>query len=479
MASTTVTLGAVAGAVQVSAAVVGTAGGGTAAVVFHATANAAEPDSTAPANVYNPDWTEATHGKVAPDYLAVFPQNVVNTLEITMTPAQWAGIRADMTALYGFDFGQRLNAGGGFPEDDPAYIAVSLRHNGKLWKKVGYRLKGNSTLSSAWGSGNYKLPFRLKLNEWEDAYPAIKNQRFYGFKELSFSPGRSDPSLIREKSTADILRMAGIPAAQTAFYRVYVDFGAGLKYCGVYTMVEVIDDTMVKSQFGEDKGNIYKPESPLRGFTEGDFEKKNNKTSDFDDVRNFIVALNSSLRTTNPAQWRSNLEAVFDVDHFLKWLAVNNAIVNWDSYGTMPHNYYLYNSPSKHLTWIPWDHNEAMLFSPGITGVINAGPNVRGLSLTMNEVSNSWPLIRNLIDDPVYLAKYREHLKTFNATVLGSGSVDAMLDRYTAMITPYVTGPDGEQPGYTYTTPSAFAAALPGLKAHLANRKSLVSSFVP
>ncbi|MES2340275.1 MAG: CotH kinase family protein, partial [Pseudomonadota bacterium] len=45
-----------------------------------------------------------------------------------------------------------------------------------------------------------------------------------------------------------ILRMAGVPAAQTAFYRVFIDFGAGLKYCGVYTMVEVIDDTMVKDQ---------------------------------------------------------------------------------------------------------------------------------------------------------------------------------------------------------------------------------------
>ena len=124
-----------------------------------------------------------------------------------------------MVQLYGFDFGGRSNAGGGFPDDDPDYVAIAVKYNGKSWKKAGFRLKGNSTLASAWGSGNYKLPFRLKMNEFEDSYPAIKNQRFYGFKELSFSPGRSDPSLIRDKSAADILRMAGVPAARTAFYR--------------------------------------------------------------------------------------------------------------------------------------------------------------------------------------------------------------------------------------------------------------------
>ncbi len=142
------------------------------------------------------------------------------------------------------------------------------------------------------GPGIYKLPFRLNFDKFEDVFPGIKNQHFYGFKELSFSPSFRDQSLMREKVTPDIFRLAGIPAAQTAFYRVYIDFGSGLKYCGVYTVVEIPDDNMIKEQFGEEKGNIYKPESKLTGFILKEFDKKNNETAaDYSDVIAFISAL--------------------------------------------------------------------------------------------------------------------------------------------------------------------------------------------
>jgi spore coat protein H len=75
-------------------------------------------------------------------------------------------------------------------------------------------------LRLAWQQGNYKLPIRLNFDEFEDKFIAITNQHFYGFEEMTFSPGAKDPSLIREKATSDIFRMAGIPAARTAFYRV-------------------------------------------------------------------------------------------------------------------------------------------------------------------------------------------------------------------------------------------------------------------
>lgn len=216
------------------------------------------PEETTPNHVGLSDWTDETHGKKADaNYSVVFPQDNVNSLEIRMTKDDWTAIRTDMKALKGSDFG--AGGGGGGPggvntTTEPRYVAVSMKFNGKEWYKVGFRLKGNSSLSSIWRAGIYKLPFRLKMDEFEDQYPAILDQRFYGFKELSMSPAFKDNSLIREKVTADIFRMAGIPAAQTAFYKVYIDFGEGLKYCGVYTMLETIEDEMLKAQFGEDKG---------------------------------------------------------------------------------------------------------------------------------------------------------------------------------------------------------------------------------
>lgn len=434
----------------------------------------------------NPDWTEASHGNgVVPDYATIFPQDKVNTLEITMTAQEWQSIQTDMLAIVGSSFGVGANAGPGqnggpqgggggqagqFSTEDPAYVALPVKFNGKTWTKVGFRLKGNSSLSSAWSAGIYKLPFRLNFDKFEDDYPEIKNQRMYGFQELSLSPGFNDYSLIREKAASDIFRMAGVPAAETAFYQVYIDFGSGKKYCGVYTMVEVIDDTMVESQFGEDQGNIYKPESTFQTFVQSEFEKKNNKTAaDYSDVQAFVTALNASNRSTDAANWRTNLEKTFNVDHFLKFLAVNNTIVNWDTYGAMAHNYYLYQAPTKKLTWIPWDHNESMT-STGRSAV----------SLGITEVRNTWPLLRYVADDPVYFARYKQYVKDFSETVFTTSRMSALFDHYTALISPYAIGPTAtETAKYSYLLNSAsFTSALPALKTHVAGRQTAVTSFL-
>jgi len=438
--------------------------------------------------VANSDWTEESHGdETDPNYAVAFSQTDVKTMEITMTAADWQSIRTDMTSKFGGDFGASSNSGapgngmgngaGNFGTDDPAYIALPIKINGKLWDKVGFRLKGNSSLSSAWRSGIYKLPFRLKFDKFEDEYPIIKNQRYYGFQELSMSPGYSDNSLLREKIVADVFRQAGVPAAQTAFYRVYIDFGSGKKYCGVYTMVEIIDDTMVKTQFGEKKGNIYKPESTLQTFVHDQFEKKNNEdAADYSDVQVFINALNATNRTSDAVSWRSNLEKTFNMDQYLKYLAVNNTIVNWDSYGAMAHNYYLYNSPTAKLTWIPWDHNMSMTNTSG--GGANAGGS-KAVSLAMTEVGTGWPLIRYVAQDPVYYAKYKEYVKTFTATVFTTANMNAILDKNYNLIAPYVIGAEQEQKPYSYLTSTAdFTSALTALKNHVVTRNQAVNAFL-
>lgn len=388
-----------------------------------------------------------------------------------MTKDDWTAIRTDMKALKGTDFGAGGGgggAGGVNTTTEPRYVAVSMKFNGKEWYKVGFRLKGNSSLSSIWRAGIYKLPFRLKMDEFEEQYPEILDQRFYGFKELSMSPAFKDNSLIREKVAADIFRMAGIPAAQTAFYKVYIDFGDGLKYCGVYTMLETIEDEMLKAQFGEDKGNVYKPESNFTTFNQTQFEKKNNEDlADWSDIQATITALNAPIRTSNPAQWRTNLEKVFNVDHFIKWLAVNTTMVSWDTYGAMAHNHYLYNHSSKKLTWIPWDNNEALTSNARV-------------QLSLAGVAASWPLIRYIADDAIYYQKYKTYVKDFNDNVFTTAKMNALFDKNTNLISPFVNGTEKEQAPYSnLTNTTSFTAALPSLKQHVVARNQAVVNFIP
>jgi len=96
----------------------------------------------------------------------------------------------------------RGNGGGGAVDiikGDPIWVKSTVKFNGKEWKNVGFRLKGNSSLQGAWGSGIYKLPFKLEFDQFEDEIPSVKDQRFYGFKEFSMSPGYSDNSLMKDK----------------------------------------------------------------------------------------------------------------------------------------------------------------------------------------------------------------------------------------------------------------------------------------
>ncbi len=446
------------------------------AVLFSCDSGINDTDNAIPEDINFPvpDWTEATHGKSNdPDYSIVFNQTQVNSVEIVMTASDWTTIREDMVEKIGYTFGSGnvTTAGpGGFTSEDPVYVPVSLKFNGIEWYKVGFRLKGNSSLSSSWRAGIYKLPFRLKFDEYEDTYPQITDQRFYGFKELSMSPGAKDNSLIREKVGADIFRMAGIPAAQTSFYAVSIDFGEGLTYCGVYTMVEVIDDTMVDHFYGAATGNIYKPESTFKSFSASEFEKKNNEAeNDYSDVENTIALLNSTLRTTNAPQWRSSLEDLFNVDHFVKWLAVNNTIENWDTYGNMAHNYYLYNDQDKGLTWIPWDHNESLT---------STGRNA--LSLPLSGITGNWPLIRYVIDDPVYLEAYKAYVEEFTGNTFTTEKMNALFEYHHNLISPYVSGPLGiEQGKYTQlSATSAFPGTLSELKQHVTKRRQAVDEYL-
>jgi len=170
-----------------------------------------------------------------------------------------------------------------------------------------------------------------------------------------------------------------------------------------------------------------------------------------------------------------------DVDHFLKWLAVNTAMVNWDSYGTHAKNFYMFNHPTRKLVWIPWDLNMSMLSNPGVvepTGPEGGGVKWSGLSLSLSEVTPAFPLIRYVIDDPVYAARYKAHMKTFITNIFTESAMDALFNKYHALVSPHIVGANGEQPGYRLYTPEAFLAALEPLKAHVRNRRALVVPYV-
>lgn len=421
------------------------------------------------------DWSSSSHSNDAdPDYDIVFPQDAVNRIDIVISSTNWDVMLDDMTMNYG-SFGSRANGPANDSDDNPIYVPCSLFFNNIQWYQIGLRFKGNSSLKTSWSSGIWKLPLRLNIDRFEDEYPEINNQRFYGFKELSLANNYDDESLIREKVAPEIFRGIGVPAPQTAFYRVYIDYGDGPIYFGLYTMIEIVDDTMIEDQFSDDDGNIYKPEGTGASFAKNTFntsyfEKKSNEETDWSDVEALYNVLHSDQRTSEPELWRESLENILNVDEFIKWLAVNTTIQNWDTYGRMTHNYYLYNNPKDNrINWIPWDNNESL----------QTGKQGGTLSISCSEVSSSWPLIRYILDENEYSEKYKSYLAQVITSAFEPSKMISKYQYYSNLIREYAVGNSGEQKGYTFLeSDSDFDAAISYLTSHVSSRKSVVENYI-
>lgn len=464
---------------------------------------------------------ESESESAGPDFATVFPSDRVNQIKLSIGREDWQAMLTDMTALFGArgtggGLGQG-NAGGarqgGMPPGQmpggggaggnmglantkkPMWVAGDVSFNGKTWSKVGIRFKGNSSLRSSWGTGSDRMPFKLDFDQWEDKFPEVEDQRFHGFKQLSLSNNVGDNvTNMRESLAYDVLEAAGLPAAHTAFYEVILDRGEGEASLGIYTVIEVVDDTMLKRVFGEDEGNIYEAEGSAASLAAGvaanlknSFQKENNEdAADWSDIERFHSTLHSEKRTSDQAGWRRELEAVFDVPVFLEWLAVSAALQHWDTYGGMTHNYYLYNKDGK-LTWISWDHN-FILGAMGGGGnpnqnaaqpnaANNAGAMAGGgmggrsnTSLDKKEVSGaSWPLIRFLMDVPDYYAGYRRYLAETISGPFNAAAMQSKYERWAALLAPYA-----EKQG----NGAAFQAAVQSLVQTTKTRNQAIGDFL-
>lgn len=422
------------------------------------------------------DWSLTTHSSYAePNYDVVFPDDKVNRFDITITEKDWEALQADLEDLYGgTSTGGGPGGGGGgatFSDETPLYVPCNIEFNGLNWYHVGIRYKGNSSLS-AYSTGENKLPFRLEFSEFADDYPEITGQTFYGFPALSMSSNYNDKSFIREKVGCDLFREFGVPAPYAAFYEMYIDYGDGPVYFGLYTAVEVVFETVLNKQFSSNTGNCYKPEDAgaafsSSGFSLADFENKTNGGTGGDDIQTLYDILQSSTRTSDVESWKADLEAVFDVDGFLKWLAVNTTIQNWDTYGRMTHNYYLYNDPANgQLKWIPWDNNEA--FEEGKMG--------GALSFEFSEISDdAWPLIGYITGVPAYEDAFKTHIINF---IEGPFEASKMQTYYTDLQDLISSSVSAETSDYSFINSfSDFTSAIGELNSHVENRVAVAGDY--
>jgi spore coat protein CotH len=275
-------------------------------------------------------------------------------------------------------FDQMVAAAAADPDDLP-FFPARLAFDGEILEDVGVRLKGNSSL---WGSAaDQTKSLKLDFEEY------VAGRHFHCVDKLNLHNNFMDPSIAREALTYGMANDFGVSAPRAAHAEVTVD---GARH-GVFTLVQQVDAELLEERFGAadgaDDGNLYKCEDgcPLaywgedpsyyRGYPpdgvpappcddpEGECGLVL-KTNEDDPELNTYADIVELVRTIDEVLagdvGLEALDAIFDLDAYVRFQALNVALSNLDSYFGSSHNFYLYRRPADgRFQFIMWDTNLA------------------------------------------------------------------------------------------------------------------------
>lgn len=145
---------------------------------------------------------------------------------------------------------------------DEEYTSCDVVINGVKYKNVGIRPKGNTSLSQiASDDTTDRYSFALKFDKYVD------NQTCMGLDKMLLNNIMSDTTYMKEYLSYDMLSYLGAPAPLYSYAQINVNGEAW----GLYLALEGIDESFAERNFGDDYGQLYKPETT--NFGGGDMEK--------------------------------------------------------------------------------------------------------------------------------------------------------------------------------------------------------------
>jgi len=312
----------------------------------------------------------------------------VQTIEVNFTQSNWDAL---MDA--------EKNGAGNY------IMAQNVVVNGEVFDSVGVKFKGNSS----YRADQNKNPWHIELDTYKD-------HNYDGYTDIKLANVYKDPSFVRDVLAFQILRQY-MDAPLSNYANLYVNGNL----IGLYTNTESVSKKFVNSRFGS-KNNAFFNCSPPDGAgpQSNDFP---NLVYDGQDSTDYYA----SYGIKSDEGWQelidlcdtlSNeltaLDEILDIDRVLWMLAFDNVTVNLDSYiGRFAQNYYLYRSDWDRFLPIVWDLNECFgVFSQ--TGTINLNniTSKQRMDHLLHINNTDFPLVRQLLNIPMYKRMYLAHVKT-------------------------------------------------------------------
>jgi hypothetical protein len=284
--------------------------------------------------------------------------------------------------------------------DVPAKVTV----DGKAYSDVGVHFHGASSYFTLRELG-MKASLVLSMDM------AHEKQNLLGYRTLDLLNSHTDPSFLHSVLYLEIARDY-IPAAKANFARVVIN---GEDW-GVYVNAEHFNKDLVHEWFPKSKGGRWKvPGSPRAqgglSYLGEDIQAYKRiyqiKTKDDKSSWRQLIGLCRVLCETDLDKLEAELNKVLDVDGALKFLALENALINSDGYWIRSSDYNLCQDERGRFHIIPHDANET--FAPAE----RPGQGRRGaeeMSVTLDPAAGqddpSKPLLHRLLAVPALRSRY-------------------------------------------------------------------------
>lgn len=325
----------------------------------------------------------------------LFRMNDLTTIELTMDPADVAALLDNIDV------------------ESNTYYHASIRiinsQIDSIRSDVGVRLRGNTSRYKE------KKSIKIDFKEWGGA-------KFENYKKLNIKAETNDVSMAREMLSLYVFRTYNVPAARTFHVRLYING----EYKGLYLNVEQIDDEFVDRRYDTEAGNLYKCYWGANLSSTGDVYddgKYTLKTNELVNDRSKLTNLISVLKSSSTSSLPGNLEPIFEVSNYLRYMAVESILGHWDGYSYNQNNFYLYENPtSAKIHFIPYDLDNTF-------GIDYLGPDwgTRDVTDWSNDNFNI-PLTQKVLQVDDYFESYCRHMVTVLRDVFNEETLFPILD---------------------------------------------------
>lgn len=314
-------------------------------------------------------------------------------------------------------------------------IMADITYNGYEFTSVSIRPKGNSSLKSVAETDSDRYSFKIDFDDY------IDEQSFLGISKINLNNLFSDPTMMAEYLSYEMFDELGAVSSRTTYCEIYIND----EYFGLYLAVEEVEEEFLIENYGDASGELYKPEmgtgSDLKYVSDNSQYYTglvaDNMDSDNEDIINLIEKIDSG----------ESIDNLFNVDSYLKYLAISTLTVHLDSYqGNMFHNYYLYNNDGV-FEWIPWDLNMTFNGFPMASLTDEEAVNL----LIYEPVSgsmDSYPLVEFILSNDEYVEIYNGYMQELMDGYLSDENFEERVLEVYEMINSYVK--DDPNSFYTY-----------------------------